>query len=364
VTAGAGCRARRHRLLRLFSVIALMHVVAFGLLLFVVVPAHLRAGDQVFGLGLGLTAYVLGLRHAFDADHIAAIDNTTRTLRARGREQTSTGFWFALGHSSVVLVLAVLVVSGTHLVGALTSDGSRAHEVLGVAGTSVSGLFLYLVGLLNLMALVRIVQVFRRMRRGRYDEQALEKQLDGRGLVSRLLGGVMRSIRHPRQMFPVGLLFGLGFDTASEVTLLVLAGSGAAAGLSWYAIVVLPLLFAAGMTLLDTLDGVFMSRAYNWAFANPVRKVYYNIAITGLSVAVAVVIGTVELVSVLHDDIGFTDPFTGWIAGLNVNYVGFVVVGLFVVVWGAAVSFWRFGRVEQRWGPMLRPAAESGAEEP
>jgi high-affinity nickel-transport protein len=333
----------------LFGVIALMHVLAFGLLIFVVVPAKLSAGSQVFGIGLGLTAYTLGLRHAFDVDHIAAIDNTTRKLMAEGRRPVSTGFWFALGHSSVVFVLAMLIVGGTHAVGTLTSNNSGVHRVLGIAGTSVSGLFLYLIGLLNLMALIGIVRVFRRLRSGNFDEAALEEQLDNRGLFNRMLSGLTRSISRPGQMFPIGLLFGLGFDTASEITLLVLAGTGAAAGLPWYAVVVLPLLFAAGMTLLDTLDGTFMNYAYDWAFANPVRKIYYNITITGLSVATALIIGTIELVTVLHHDFGLHGPMINWVSGMNLNNAGLFVAGMFVVVWGVAVAYWRLGNVEQRW---------------
>ncbi|MEN3299256.1 MAG: nickel/cobalt transporter (NiCoT) family protein [Pseudonocardia sp.] len=357
VPARSPVRLDRARLAGLLGVIGLMHVVGFGILFLVVLPANLSAGGQVFGLGLGLTAYTLGLRHAFDADHIAAIDNTTRKFMAEGRRPVSVGFWFALGHSSVVMVLAVLVVLGTKAAGTLMSEDSTTHQILGIAGTGVSGLFLYLIGLLNLVALVGILKVFRGLRRGEFDEQALEAHLENRGFFARLLGGMTRSIRRPGQMFPVGLLFGLGFDTASEVTLLVLAGTGAAAGLPWYAIVVLPLLFASGMTLLDTLDGAFMNVAYEWAFANPIRKVFYNIAITGLSVAVALVIGTIELVTVLHEDAGFDDPVTNWVSGLDLNNVGFVVVGLFVVVWGGALLYWRLGRVEERWGGDPGPRA-------
>jgi high-affinity nickel-transport protein len=190
--------------------------------------------------------------------------------------------------------------------------------------------------------------MWRAMRRGEFDENALEATLNQRGLLNRVLGRLTRSITRPGQMYPLGLLFGIGFDTATEVTLLVLAGSGATAGLPWYAILVLPLLFAAGMSLLDTLDGTFMNFAYDWAFANPARKVYYNITITALSVAVAMIIGTVELVGVLHDDLGLADPVTDWIAGLDLNNVGFVIVGLFMVVWAAAIAYWRLARIDDR----------------
>ncbi|HVV08008.1 HoxN/HupN/NixA family nickel/cobalt transporter [Amycolatopsis sp.] len=352
-------RADRIRAVAVFAAVALLHVLAWGTLMVLVVPRHFAVGTQVFGAGLGVTAYTLGLRHAFDADHIAAIDNTTRKLMADGRSPVSVGFWFALGHSTVVLVLAVLVAAGAHTVATLTSDGSGTHEVLGVVGTGVSGLFLYLIGVLNLVALVGITRVWRSLRRGEFDEAELEKHLARRGFFTRFLGKVTRAVTRPGQMYPVGLLFGVGFDTATEVTLLVLAGAGAAGGLPWYAVVVLPLLFAAGMSLLDTLDGVFMSLAYQWAFARPLRKVYYNITITGLSVAVAMIIGSIELVSLLHDDLGLADPVTSWIAGLDLNNVGFVIVGLFVLVWAIAIAYWKLAGLDHR--PEDEPVPEGEA---
>ncbi|GAA1129351.1 HoxN/HupN/NixA family nickel/cobalt transporter [Nocardioides aquiterrae] len=335
----------------LLGIVALMHVVGFGLLFGLVGPHQYTVGDQVLGVGLGLTAYTYGVRHAFDADHIAAIDNTTRKLRGDGRRPKSVGFWFAMGHSAMVFVLAGLVAVGAHVVGALSTDGSRTNATLGLVGTLSSGCFLYLIGLLNLAALVGMWRVWRGLRRGEYDERELESQLAKRGLLARMLGGLTRAISRPIQMFPVGVLFGIGFDTATEVALLVLAGTGAAAGVPWYAIMVLPLLFAAGMTLFDCLDGLFMSVAYDWAFLRPVRKVYYNLTITGLSVAVALVIGTIELVSVLHDSGGWTNRFSDAVSSVDLDHVGFVVVGLFVVVWAAAIAYWNLGRVEERWQP-------------
>ena len=335
----------------LLAVITALHLLAFGVLVLLVVPNHYTVGSQVFGVGLGVTAYTLGMRHAFDADHIAAIDNTTRKLMADGRRPVSVGFWFALGHSSMVVLLAGLIAGGTHLAGTLMNGDSSAHQVLGAIGAGVSGGFLYLIAAVNLGALRGILRTFRAMRRGTYSETQLEAHLDARGVLSRLLGRFTRSITRPGQMFPLGLLFGLGFDTASEVTLMVMAGSGAAAGLPWYAIVCLPLLFAAGMSLFDTLDGTFMNFAYHWAFSNPVRKVYYNLTITGLSVAVALLIGTIELVTVLHDKLALTDPVTGWISGLDLNNAGYLIVGLFVAVWACALAYWKIARVEVRWAP-------------
>ncbi|MCX4094329.1 HoxN/HupN/NixA family nickel/cobalt transporter [Nocardia sp. alder85J] len=332
----------------LLAVIAVLHVAGFGIL-FTLVPRHYTVGTQAFGLGLGVTAYTLGMRHAFDADHIAAIDNTTRKLMADGKRPVSVGFWFALGHSTVVVLLAIAIAAGTHLATTLTSDDSSTHHDLGLISTLASGGFLYLIAALNLVSLAGIRRVFRAMRAGEFDEAQLEKHLNSRGLLNRVLGRLTRSITRPGQMFPIGLLFGIGFDTATEVTLMVMAGSGAAAGLPWYAILCLPLLFAAGMSLFDTLDGTFMNVAYHWAFANPVRKVYYNLSITGLSIAVAALIGSIELIGVLHDQLGLTDPVTDWVAGISLDNVGFVIVGLFVAVWAVALLYWRLAKVEDRW---------------
>ncbi|MBV8931136.1 MAG: HoxN/HupN/NixA family nickel/cobalt transporter [Kutzneria sp.] len=333
----------------LLAVIAALHLVAFGILAVLVAPHHYKVGTEVFGLGLGVTAYTLGMRHAFDADHIAAIDNTTRKLMADGKRPLSVGFWFALGHSTIVVLLAAGIAAGVREATTLTSDNSSARQSLGTISTLASGSFLYLIAALNLVALAGIWRVFKSMRAGQFNEHELAKHLDNRGFMNRLLGRLTKSISRPGQMYPVGVLFGIGFDTATEVTLMVMAGSGAAAGLPWYAIVCLPLLFAAGMSLFDTLDGTFMNFAYHWAFSNPVRKVYYNLTITGLSIAVAFLIGTIELVGILHDQLGLTDPVTGWISGIDLNNVGFVIVGLFVVVWACALGYWRIAKVEHRW---------------
>lgn len=306
-------------------------------------------------IGIGVTAYTLGMRHAFDADHIAAIDNTTRKLMREGRRPLSVGFWFSLGHSSVVFALAFLLSLGVKAVaGPVRDDDSQLHAVTGLIGTTVSGTFLYVIAAINAVVLAGIWKVFRRMRSGRYDEAALEEQLNNRGFMNRLLGRVMRSITKPWQMYPLGLLFGLGFDTATEVALLVLAGSGAASGLPWYAILCLPVLFAAGMSLLDTIDGTFMNFAYGWAFSKPVRKVYYNLTITGLSVAVALLIGTVELLGLLADELSLHGPFWDWIAGLDLNTLGFAIVGLFLATWIVALLVWRIGRIEEKWTRGLR----------
>ncbi|MEU6280940.1 HoxN/HupN/NixA family nickel/cobalt transporter [Streptomyces sp. NPDC047028] len=334
-----------------------LHVIGWGTLVGIVAPEHYSVGTQSFGVGIGLTAYTLGMRHAFDADHIAAIDNTTRKLMGEGQRPLSVGFWFSLGHSSIVFGLALLLSLGVRtLAGPVQNDDSRLHDVTGLIGTTVSGTFLYVIAAINLVILAGIWKVFRRMRSGDFDEAALEQQLNNRGFMNRLLGRVMKSITKPWQMYPLGLLFGLGFDTATEIALLVLAGSGAASGLPWYAILCLPVLFAAGMSLLDTIDGSFMNFAYEWAFSKPVRKVYYNLTITGLSVAVALLIGTVELLGLLAQKLGLHGAFWDWIAGLDLNTVGFAIVGLFFVTWAIALVVWKAGRIEEKWTASLAHA--------
>ncbi|MGW4400365.1 HoxN/HupN/NixA family nickel/cobalt transporter [Amycolatopsis nivea] len=337
--------------------IALLHVVGWGVLLLLVVPGHYRIGAGVFGAGTGLTAYLLGLRHAFDADHIAAIDNTTRKLIAEGKRPLSVGFWFSLGHSTVVVVLTLLLASGIRTLGIdLTDDGSPLRKFGGLIGTVVSGGFLWLLGIVNLVVLAGIVRVFRRMRRGEYDEAALDTHLENRGFLNRILRRTMRAISAPWQIYPVGILFGLGFDTVSEIALLVLAGTSVGAGLPWYAVMCLPVLFAAGMTLLDTIDGSFMNYAYGWALSQPLRKVYYNLTLTGLSVAVALLIGTVELLSVLAEKLGLTGGLWDWVAELDVNRMGFGIAGVFALGWAIAIGVWKLGRLEERW------PAPAGAE--
>jgi nickel/cobalt transporter (NiCoT) family protein len=338
------------RLGSMFAVIIALHVIGWGTLIFVVEPAHLSVGDKAFGVGIGLTAYTLGLRHAFDADHIAAIDNTTRKLMNDRQRPLGVGFFFSLGHSSVVFGLASLIAIGLKaIIGPVKQNSSTLHHYTSLIGTSVSGVFLYLIAIINVVTLVGIVSVFARMRSGHYDEDELEAQLNNRGLLNRVLRRFTKSITMSWQMYPVGLLFGLGFDTATEVALLVLAGTSAAAGLPWYAILCLPVLFTGGMCLLDTIDGSFMNFAYGWAFSNPVRKVYYNITITGLSVVVALLIGSVELLGLLADQLGWRGGFWSWLGGIDLNAIGFVIVGLFAATWVGALLIWRYARIEEKW---------------
>jgi high-affinity nickel-transport protein len=335
-------RVEKASLVRTLGFVLFLHVVGWGLLVGVVAPHGYEVGGKVLGVGLGLTAYTLGMRHAFDADHIAAIDNTTRKLMAEGKRPMSVGFWFSLGHSSVVFVMVLLIALGVRAVSrGVADDGSAVQQVSGFWGTSISGGFLLLIGLINLAALVGIVSVFRRMRRGEYDEAELERQLDKRGFLNRVLGRVTRAVREPWHMYPTGFLFGLGFDTVSEIGLLVIAGGAVAANLPWWAVLTLPVLFAAGMSLLDTLDGAFMNVAYGWAFARPVRKIYYNITVTALSVAVALIVGGVEIFGLV----------TGHEADLE--YVGYGIVLLFVATWAASVTIWKVARIDERWSTHL-----------
>ncbi len=353
---GALTPAEWRRAGALAFVILALHVVGFGLLLAFVAPQHfdLGAGSGAFGIGIGITAYTLGLRHAFDADHIGAIDNTTRKLMTEGQRPLSVGFFFSLGHSTIVFALAALFAIGVRgLSGDVADDGSALHKATGLIGPTISGSFLFLVGLINLVVLLSIVRIFRRMRHGDYDEQQLEHQLNARGLMNRFLGRATRAVKHPWQMYPVGILFGLGFDTATEIALLATAGAAATGGLPFYAILCLPILFAAGMSLLDTIDGAFMNFAYGWAFSKPVRKIYYNITITGLSVMVALLVGTVELIQVLSERLSLTGPFFDRVNNLNFNLIGYLIVAMFVVTWAAAFAVWRLGHIEERWSMHL-----------
>ncbi|CAA9508238.1 MAG: HoxN/HupN/NixA family nickel/cobalt transporter [uncultured Solirubrobacterales bacterium] len=339
---------------RLAVGIGALHLAGFGLLAITASQGFTLGTGAAFGFALGMTAYTLGARHAFDADHIAAIDNVTRKLMNDGQRPLSVGFFFALGHSTIVFALAALLAIGIRgLSGAVADDSSPLSQVTSTIGPTVAGAFLVVIGVLNLVVLVGIVRVFLRMRQGQYSEPQLEEQLNSRGFMNRFLGRATRAVKQPWHMYPVGLLFGLGFDTATEIALLATAGTAAAGALPLYAILSLPILFAAGMTLLDTLDGAFMNFAYGWAFLKPVRKVFYNITITSLSVLVALVIGPISLISVLSHELSLSDGVIGFVAGLELEYVGYVIVGLFVLIWVIALGVWRFGRIEEKWSAKL-----------
>ncbi len=343
--------ADRRSLASMAGVVLLLNLVGWGVLLLAVAPQQLAVGSTgVFGVGLGVTAFLLGVRHAFDADHIAVIDNTTRKLVGERRPALSVGFWFSLGHSSVVFGLSLLLALGLRAVAAPVADGDSAlQQTLGLVGSVVAGTFLILIGLLNLGSVRAILRVFRELRGGALDERELERLLHGRGIMARLLSRFTRRVSRPWHAYPVGLLMGLGFDTATQVALLVLAGGTAALTLPWYAILVLPVLFAAGMSLFDAADGVLMARAYGWAFLAPVRKVYYNLTVTVLSVVAALGIGTVVLLQLLAERLAPADGLLGWAAGLDLAGVGYALVALMGAVWLLSLAVWRLGRLEERW---------------
>lgn len=328
--------------------VALLHLLGWGTLLLVIAPQQLAvSGGEVFGVGFGLTAYLLGMRHALDADHIAAIDNTTRKLltdpgatprldlqRRSSHRPLSAGFWFALGHSSVVFVMCLLLALGVKAATGYIEDGTVVRETLGVIGVSVSTAFLFLIGLVNVVVLARLVAAARRGTRG---AQAADD--DGAalgGVLTRIFAPAMRAVTEPWHMYPLGFLFGLGFDTATEIALLVLAAGGAAVALPWYAILTLPILFAAGMALVDALDGVAMSAAYGWATTNPRRTLTYNIVVTTVSVAAALGIGGVQFAGIAVEQFGRDDPALTAVAGLDLADGGIILVAIFAVLFGVA----------------------------
>ena len=338
------------RFFGMVGVVVALHVAGWGMLSAAMGGHYQISKTTVFGVGTGALAYTLGMRHAFDADHIAAIDNTTRKLVGEGKRPLSVGFFFSLGHSSVVFILAVLLNFGIRgLDKQVRNDNSGLHTITGVVGTCVSGFFLLLIAVFNLIVLAGIIRVFREMRSGRYNDTELEEQLNKRGLMNRFLGPLARKVDTPWKIYPIGFLFGLGFDTATEIALLVLAGSAVVSGLPFYAVLSLPLLFAAGMSLFDTADGCFMNFAYDWAFARPVRKVYYNLTITGLSVFVAFFVGAIEILGLIAQESHLSGGFWGFMRDFNINTAGFVIVGVFVLTWVVALAIWHFGRVEQKW---------------
>jgi high-affinity nickel-transport protein len=350
----------RRSLAGMAGFILLLHIVGWGVMLALVVPAHYQVQGQVVGLGLALTAYTLGMRHAFDADHIAAIDNTTRKLMTSGQRPMSVGFWFSLGHSSVVFVMVTLLSIGlAALSNGITDSQSELQQVTSLWGTAISGLFLMLIAAINLVSLLAILRVFSATRRGQHDAAKLDEHLDNRGLLNRVLGRATKGVNRPWHMYPVGVLFGLGFDTVTEIGLLVIAGGASAASMPWWAVMTLPVLFAAGMTLLDSIDGSFMNFAYGWAFSNPIRKIYYNIVITALSVAVAMLIGGIELISLMAEKLDITEGPLAAVASVDLNTAGFWIVGMFAVTWLVAVAVWRIGKLEDRWSPEAVSAADA-----
>jgi len=312
-----------------YGVIAILHLVGCGLYLY-------YAARFPAMIGLGLTAYLFGLRHAFDADHIAAVDDTVRLLVQEGRKPLGVGFFFSLGHSTVVFLLALFTA---FMVAAVKTHMPGMQHVGGLIGTGVSGTFLMLIGVLNLMILLDLLKIWSGARRGTHDHHHVDTLLAKRGLFNRLFDGrLQRLVQHSWQIYPVGFLFGLGFDTASEIGLLAMTAGAATGALPVLAVLSLPILFTAGMSAMDTTDGVLMTRAYGWALANPLRRIFYNISTTLLSVLVALVLGTVELLQLLIAAIGWQGRVADAIIQLDFAHLGYVIVGLFLIAWLSSIG--------------------------
>lgn len=295
-------------------------------------------------LGLGLTAYGFGLRHAVDPDHIAAIDNTTRKLMQGGKRPVAVGFFFSLGHSTVVILLSVLVAVSAAFV---KTNLPTLQAVGGIIGTSVSGLFLVIIAAINIVVLFDIVATWKRaVTDGEYNDKTLSEYLDNRGLLARLLSPLLRVVTESWSMYPIGFLFGLGFDTASEVGLLGIAAVTGASGMPIALILLLPLLFVAGMSLVDTTDGVAMLGAYGWAFLKPLRKLYYNITITSISIVVALFIGAIEMLQVIAAELHVTGGLWDTIVRLPLSNLGFYIIGVFLVCWLVSVVVYKIKGID------------------
>ncbi len=340
------CPSEWLRLSGFYSFVVVLHALGWGLYL------HYAASYPAL-VGLGFVAYMFGLRHAFDADHIAAVDDTVRYMLQKGKRPLGVGFFFSLGHSTIVFVLAIAIAFAATTV---KQQLPALQNVGGIVGASVSGVFLWIIGILNLLVLLDVFKVWQGAKTGAHSHAHLEALLQQRGLLNRLFGGRLQKLmNHSWQMYPLGLLFGLGFDTASEIGLLAMTAGASAGNLPLPAVLSMPLLFAAGMLLMDTTDGVLMSKAYNWAFLNPLRKIFYNLTTTGLSVAVALLIGSIELFQVFISMLNLHGGVYGFIARLDFGILGYLIVALFLFAWASSVAFWKFGHIEARFGRQAGP---------
>jgi nickel/cobalt transporter (NiCoT) family protein len=345
-------KGERSRLAAFFSGVGVLHIAGWGLLL------AYGVGHPTI-LALGGLAYTFGLRHAFDADHIAAIDNTTRKLLQDGRKPVGVGFFFSLGHSTVVFLIAVaLGLTVKWIVDGVVGDGGALRSIGGMVGTLVSGGFLVVIGILNLVILLDIIRVYRRMKGGEYDRDSLEHELTAGGFMTKIFGRLFRVINHSWQMYPIGFLFGLGFDTASEVAFLAISAGAAANGLPFAVVIALPLIFAAGMSLMDTADGAFMAKAYSWAFASPIRKVFYNLTMTSLSVFVALFVGLAELMQILIRVLNLRGGIFDAVGASDfVGRAGFFIVAAFVLAWVAALVIYKARRIDEKWAELVDKVA-------
>jgi high-affinity nickel-transport protein len=332
-------RAEWKDICSLYGFVALLHAMGWGLYL------HYAAAYPAL-VGLGFVAYMFGLRHAFDADHIAAVDDTVRYLLQKGQKPLGVGFFFSLGHSTVVLALAIGLAFATV---AIKNELPQLKNLGGIIGAGISGIFLWIIGVLNLFVLLDILKVWQVAKKGTHSHAHLEELLQRRGLLNRVFGGQLSKLmNHSWQMYPLGILFGLGFDTASEVGLLAITAGASAGNMPVPAVLCLPILFAAGMTVMDTTDGILMSKAYNWALLNPLRKIFYNFTTTGVSVAAALLIGSIELLQVLISILDLHGRSFNFIAGLDFGVSGYLIVAVFLLAWGLSVAVWKYGRFEQR----------------
>jgi nickel/cobalt transporter (NiCoT) family protein len=330
---------------RVIAVYALLLVLNAAAWLWAIVAFH----NYPVLLGTAALAYSFGLRHAFDADHIAAIDNVTRKLMQEGRRPVGVGLFFSLGHSTIVVTLTVAIaVATTELQGRFDAFKSFG----GVVGTLVSALFLFAIAIANIIVLASVWRTFQTVKcGGRFVEEDLDLMLANRGLLGRLFRRFFRLIERSWQMYPLGILFGLGFDTATEVGLLGISATQASQGLTIWSILVFPALFTAGMTLLDTTDSILMLGAYGWAFIKPIRKLYYNLTITAVSVVVTVIVGGLEVLNLIGLQLGLTDGggFWGAVGSLNDNFgiLGYVIVGVFIAAWAVSYLVYRVNRYDE-----------------
>jgi nickel/cobalt transporter (NiCoT) family protein len=328
-----------------YSVVVLfLHIVGLSFL-------FLGARNHSLLLGMAFLAYTFGLRHAFDADHIAAIDNTVRKLAQQKKNPVGVGFFFSLGHSSVVFLMAVLLAVSVQWA---QRELPQWQEMGGVVGTIVSGCFLLLIGILNAIILFDLKRVFLKLRKGTYNEEEVEQLLLNRGFLARFAGPLFKLINKSWHVYPLGFLFGLGFDTASEVALLAISTGVANGALPLVGILSLPILFAAGMSLMDTADGVFMTNAYRWAFSTPLRKVYYNLTVTTISVLAALLIGMIELAQVFSEKFNLNSGGWHWIQNLNISWLGYLLVVLFLLSWGISFVIWKAFKLKERWNQSIK----------
>ncbi|MGX4607686.1 HoxN/HupN/NixA family nickel/cobalt transporter [Priestia sp. JNUCC 25] len=320
-------------------IVVILHIAGF-IGLYISLPQH------PFLLGMGVLAYTLGLRHAFDIDHIAAIDTTVRKLVEQKKNPAGVGFFFSLGHSTVVFLLAIFTSFSVKFV---KNNLPQMQDIGGLIGTVVSGTFLVIMGVINLVILLNIIGVFKKMRKKNYKESELEVLLNSRGFLTPVIQPLFKFINKSWHVYPIGFLFGLGFDTASEIALLTLSAGAAQHNLSFVSILSLPILFAAGMSLMDTLDGAFMTSSYNWAFDKPIRKVYYNITITTLSVIAAIFVGFLELIQIIGEKLHIRNNWFKIIDKLDLGDMGYILVIMFILVWSIAYFIWKYFNIEEKW---------------